>query len=65
MDILVPHQPAAVLVGRRPREFESESIPLPHPSPTTTRTIALAILAGLIGLAGGGLVARRAWARAA
>ena len=41
------------------------SIPLPHPSPTTTRTVALAILAGLIGLAGGGLVARRAWTRAA
>jgi hypothetical protein len=39
------------------------SIAIPHPSPTTTRTVVLAVLAGVIGLAGGGMVARRAWAR--
>jgi hypothetical protein len=41
------------------------SIAIPHPSPTTTRTVVLAVLAGLVGLAGGGLVARRVWARTA
>jgi hypothetical protein len=42
------------------------SIPIPHPSPATSRTIVLAVLAGLVGLVGlmgGGIAARRAWAR--
>jgi hypothetical protein len=45
------------------------SIPIPHPSPTTTRTVVLAVLAvlaglvALVGLTGGGIAARRAWAR--
>jgi hypothetical protein len=38
------------------------SLAVPHPSGTTARTVALALLAGILGLAGGGIVARRVWA---
>ncbi len=34
---------------------------VPHPSDDTTRAIALAALAAVVGLAGGGLLARKAW----
>jgi hypothetical protein len=40
------------------------SLAVPHPSGTAVRAVVLAVLAGILGLAGGGLIARRAWARA-